>query len=395
MLGGGVAAGLGGEFLLLELDVGAHAFTGVTVGEVEHRVVQGVEAGQSDELEREAHGTEFALELGDRGVVQVLAPVEGRGAVVGEHLVRELGLDRFGELAGQLQVRGAGLHPDEVGIRCVGLGAGDAGFDAVADFVEALSGTFTGDEFLVPLVNVGGDQGCCFGVGAGDDHRRGAGDVGCQAGCVQGPDVLLGGDQHLAAQVAALLFRSELVFPVNARGTCGNHGFHKLVGVQRATKACFGVRDDRDQPVFDGLDAFGILDLVCAEQRVVDAADNLRHRVGRVQGLVRVGLARQVGVGGHLPAGEVDGAEAGLDLLHSLVTGQCAQGVGVAAGGSFLGELLPKLLGTATGQGVLFGDAATEADDVGSRVITGDAFPPRVGGPFKFQRCCLLFESEL
>lgn len=202
--------------------------------------------------------------------------------------------------------------------------------------------------------------------------------------------MLLGGNQDLAAQVAALLFGSELVFPVNARGAGGDHGFHEFVGVQRATEAGFGVGDDRDQPVFNGLDALGVFDLVCAEQGVVDAADNLGYRVGRVQGLVRVGLAREVGVCGDLPAGKVDGAEARLDLLHCLITGEGAQCIGVTAVGCFLGELLPELLRTTAGQGVLFGDATAEADDISSRVIAGDAFPTRVGGPFKFQRCGLL-----
>src|SRR4029453_8251266 len=63
VLGGGVAAGLGGEFLFLEFDVSAHAFTGVAVGEVEHRVVQGVEAGQGGELEGEARGPEVGAAL--------------------------------------------------------------------------------------------------------------------------------------------------------------------------------------------------------------------------------------------------------------------------------------------------------------------------------------------
>src|SRR5690625_4774736 len=51
--GGGVAALLGGELALLKLDVGAHLVAGIPVGQVEHRVVQRVEAGQGDELELE------------------------------------------------------------------------------------------------------------------------------------------------------------------------------------------------------------------------------------------------------------------------------------------------------------------------------------------------------
>ena len=184
-----------------------------------------------------------------------------------------------------------------------------------------------------------------------------------------------GGDQHLAAEVAALLLRGELVLPVHARGAGLDHGLHQLVGVQRAAEAGLGVGHDRDQPVLDGLDALGELDLVGAQQRVVDAADHLRDRVGRVQRLVRVGVAGVVGVRGDLPAGEVDGAQPGLDLLHGLVAGQGAQGVGVAAGRWLLGELLPQLLARRGGPACALRDAAAEADDVRCRVVTGDAFP--------------------
>ena len=132
VLGRGVATLLGGELALLQLDVGAHLVAGVAVGQIEHRVVQRVEAGQRDELELEAHCAKLLLELRDGGVVEVLAPVERRRAVVGQHLVGELGLDALGELAGQLEIRRAGLHPDQVGVRRVGLGPGDARLEAVA-----------------------------------------------------------------------------------------------------------------------------------------------------------------------------------------------------------------------------------------------------------------------
>src|SRR6185437_17122234 len=50
--GRGVAGGLGGELRLLQADVRRHALGRVAGGQVEHRVVQRVEAGQGDELER-------------------------------------------------------------------------------------------------------------------------------------------------------------------------------------------------------------------------------------------------------------------------------------------------------------------------------------------------------
>src|SRR3954462_11951464 len=48
VLGGGVAAALRSELALLQVDAGGHALAGVAVRQVEHRVVQRVEAGQRD-----------------------------------------------------------------------------------------------------------------------------------------------------------------------------------------------------------------------------------------------------------------------------------------------------------------------------------------------------------
>src|SRR5207247_411431 len=120
-------------------------------------------------------------------------------------------------------------------------------------------------------------------------------------------DVLLGRDEHLATEVATLLLRSELIFPVRTGDTGRDHGLLQLVDVQRATEAGFTVGDDRGQPVLHGTVAFDLGDLVGAQQRVVDPADDLRHRVGRVEALVRVGVARQVRVAGDLPSRQVDG----------------------------------------------------------------------------------------
>src|SRR5690606_12545978 len=124
--------------------------------------------------------------------IQVCGPVEGRGAVVGQQLVRELAADALGELLGQCEVRGAGLHPDHVCVGSVGLCTCDAGLQARLDVVVTLGGALAGDEGNVALINVRGDQGGGLCVGTGDDDGRGVGDVRCQAGGVQGADVLLG-----------------------------------------------------------------------------------------------------------------------------------------------------------------------------------------------------------
>src|SRR3712207_9593903 len=64
--------------------------------------------------------------------------------------------------------------------------------------------------------------------------------------------------------------------------------------------------------------SLGGVDLVGPQQRVVDAANDGGHGVDRVQALVRVRVAGEVGVGGHLPAGEVDRLESGADHLDRL-----------------------------------------------------------------------------
>ena len=78
-------------------DVRASSASRVAARQLEHRVVERVEAGQRDELELVAHRAELALELRDRRVVEVLLPVERRRAVVREQLARELLVDRLGE----------------------------------------------------------------------------------------------------------------------------------------------------------------------------------------------------------------------------------------------------------------------------------------------------------
>src|SRR6266403_587387 len=65
-----VALVLGGEFRLLERDVRAHLLRLVAPGELEHRVVERMEARERDELEPVAHGGELALELRDRRVIE-------------------------------------------------------------------------------------------------------------------------------------------------------------------------------------------------------------------------------------------------------------------------------------------------------------------------------------
>ena len=106
------------------------------------------------------------------------------------------------------------------------------------------------------------------------------------------------------------------------------------------------------------------------------AAHHLGDAVDRVQALVGVHLAREVGVGGDLPAAEVDRLEAGADLLHGLVAGAGAERGDVRA----VVQEVPELLGADARERVLDPDGAAQALDVLRSVGPLDALPAlRVG----------------
>src|SRR4029434_10251429 len=98
MLGRGIALRFGCKLRLLETYVGGHVLARVTARQLAHAVVERVEPGQGDELKLVAHGSQFALEVCDGAVVEVLLPVERRRAVVRQQLVREYGTNCLGEL---------------------------------------------------------------------------------------------------------------------------------------------------------------------------------------------------------------------------------------------------------------------------------------------------------
>ena len=109
----------------------------------------------------------------------------------------------------------------------------------------------------------------------------------------------------LAAHVAALLHRCQLVFKMDTGGAGFDHRLHQFKRIEHAAKAGFGIGHDRLQ-IVDGIVTFGMAELIGAQQGVVDALDHLRHRVGRVQRLVGVHFTRPIGIGGHLPARQIN-----------------------------------------------------------------------------------------
>ena len=206
-------------------------------------------------------------------------------------------------------------------------------------------------------------------------------DVGGQPGGDEVADRPGGRQQHLAAHVAALLLGRELVLEMDAGRARLDHRLGQLEHVQVAAEAGLHVGDDRDQPV-DVVVALGVVDLVGAQQRAVDAANDLGDGVDRVEALVRVHLAREVRVGGDLPAAQVDRLEPGADLLDGLVAGRGAQRRDVVA----LVQQPPQLLGAQPRQRVLDLHGAAQPLDVLGLVRPLDPLPTlsigrnRIGG---------------
>ena len=226
---------------------------------------------------------------------------------------------------------------------------------------------------MVGRVDVAREQRGRVGVGAGDEDGRHAQHVRGQTRRLQRADELRGRYEDLAAEVAALLLRRELVLEVDACGARFDHPLHQLERVEVAAEAGLGVGDDRDEPVARDL-TLRLLDLVGAHERPVQASHERRHAVRRVERLVGIGVAREVGVARDLPAGDVDALRAGLDHLHGLRAGKRAQRRQVLLGV----EQVPQALRATPGQGVLDRDGPAEPLDLLSRPVTTDPVPPRV-----------------
>src|SRR5690349_10512410 len=131
-----------------------------------------------------------------------------------------LAANRLGEALGILQVRAARLPPQQVRM----LREGEAALDAMVDagaFLKAekaFGRALASQELVVALVDVRGNEPGALRIGARDQNGRNAADVRRQPRRVEVANRRLGRDQHLAPEVATLLFGRELVLEVNARG---------------------------------------------------------------------------------------------------------------------------------------------------------------------------------
>ncbi len=123
------------------------------------------------------------------------------------------------------------------------------------------------------------------------------------------------------------------------------------------------------------------MNLIRPAQRVIDAADDGGHRIGRIQRLVRIHLPGQICIAGYLPPRQIHRVQPGLDLLHRLIAGQRSQGVDE---GLFV-QIAPQLFRRQPCERVLDRNRASEPDHVLGFVTTHDTAPSRAITPVALQ----------
>ena len=99
------------------------------------------------------------------------------------------------------------------------------------------------------------------------------------------------------------------------------------------------------------------MNLVRAQQGIVDAFDHARHGIDGIEALIRVHLAGGIGVAGDLPTGTVDRLEAGLHGLHRLIAGHAPEGADHGLGL----QLPPELFSTQASERMLDMDRPAQA----------------------------------
>jgi hypothetical protein len=103
-----------------------------------------------------------------------------------------------------------------------------------------------------------------------------------------------------------------------------DHGFHQFEGIQISAESRFCVGHQGSEPIYF-VPAFGMMDLVRAEEGLVQAAHKIRVAIGGIQTLVRIHLRGVVGIGGNLPAADLNHLQTRGDLLYGLVPRHRAQ----------------------------------------------------------------------
>ena len=182
------------------------------------------------------------------------------------------------------------------------------------------------------------------------------------------------GDQDLAAEMAAFLFRRQLIFKVNAGCARFNIGFHDLVGIERTTETSLSISNNRQEPIAFRA-AFRMFDFIGALQSAVDPTAEFRARICGIERLIRIHRTRRIGVCCHLPAGEINRLQTGASHLHRLVTGHRAERVDVI----LTLQQFPELVGAALGERLCNRKRAAQTDDFINRIRALDAIETAFG----------------
>src|SRR5439155_1338481 len=149
------------------------------------------------------------------------------------------------------------------------------------------------DEWLVAGVDVGRDELRGIRIRACDQDGRNIAQICREA---RGDEFLeedARRDEHLAAEVAALLRARELIFEVHGGRAGLDQRFHQLESVERTAESGLPVRDDRREPVHMRFTDSRLL-LVLPNKGVVHAAHDIRDAVRGIEALVGIHLPRFV-----------------------------------------------------------------------------------------------------
>src|SRR5256886_17232531 len=122
--------------------------------------------------------TQLLLELRERRRVQLLPPVEGGRAIVGEQFSWIARVDRVRKPAGLLDVRRRSLAPEEVRIRRVREASGDGRRQPAVEPEVPFRSALAPDERTAGRIGVALDQGGTVCIGPGGDQGPDAHHVG-------------------------------------------------------------------------------------------------------------------------------------------------------------------------------------------------------------------------
>jgi hypothetical protein len=177
----------------------------------------------------------------------------------------------------------------------------------------------------------------------GQRHGGRAHHIGSQTCGIELFNGFAGRYQDLATHVAALLYRCELVFKVNACSARFDHGFHQFECIQHTTETSLCISNDRCEEI-NIIFTLGPLNLISALESIIDTLNHHRYRIGGIQRLVGIHFTGEVCITRNLPTREINSFQTRFNLLHRLITSQRAQRIDERLGVQQIPELFRATL---------------------------------------------------